>query len=293
MPIDMESPSISKISYTCLLRLQSVYDSLKSAEKKAADYLLAQPESFATDSIVEVAAKAGCSEATLVRLGHRLDFNGYAELKAAVLADVEDETAWLYQGIHPEDDAVSVMKKVFDSSTQSIEDTFKLIDTDAYIKAVDVLRHAKKIQFVGVGDAAVVAEAGHHKFFRLGLNVNYSRDYDMSLMIASQMEPGDVVIAISHSGRTETTLKTLRCAKDHGATILSVTNAPFSPIGKHADILLLTAAFGQKMMGEAMTKRIPSLCIIESLYINVLHKISAGQTEALERASEALLKNKL
>lgn len=292
MKFDTTQPSIQKISYTCLLRLQSVYDSLKTAEKKAADYLLAEPESFARDSIIEVAANAGCSEATLVRLGQRLDFNGYAELKAAVLKD-SAEPVCLYEGIELEDSPVTVMQKVFHSSMQSIEDTLKLMDSQAYERAVEVLLQAEKIQFLGVGDAAMVASAGYHKFFRLGMNVYYSQDFDMGLMTASQLGPKGVLIAVSHSGNTKSTLQTLKCAKERGATIISVTNAPLSSIGKNADILLLTAAFSHQMMGEAMIKRIPSLCIIESLYINAMMKITPERTKVFEDCTQALMINKV
>lgn len=292
MTFDMDRPGIQKISYDCLLRLQSVYGSLKRAEKKAADYLLAQPESFAQDSIVEVAAKAGCSEATLVRLGQRLDYNGYAEMKAAVLSNAEDRVC-LYENIQPEDSGIAVLHKVFQSSVQSILDTRKLLDAEAYQRAVDVLRQAKKIQFLGIGDASIVALAGYHKFFRLGIDARYSDDYDMNLMIAAQLTRADAIVVISHSGNTETTLRVLKCAKEVGATSICITNSPMSPIGKQADILLLTAAFGHQMMGEAMTKRIPSLCIVESLYMNTLMQISQQQAEILEISTRALMHNKI
>lgn len=293
MTIDLSNPQIRKISYICLLKIQSVYDSLKSAERKAVDYLLAEPESFAKDTIVEVAAKAGCSEATLVRLGYRLAFGGYSELKASILkADMGEDLKCLYEGIEEEDDTFSVMSKVMKSSIQAIDDTTSLINPQAYQEAVDAIVSAGTLQLTGIGDAAVVAMSGYYKFFRLGMNVHFSQDYDVGLMMATQLKKGDVLLAVSHSGTTKTTLNTLRCAKERDATAIAITNCPFSPIGKHADILLSTAVFGENMIGESMAKRIPSFCLMESLYINALTQINDSQRMMLEERNQALLINK-
>lgn len=293
MTIDLSDPQIRKISYICLLKIQSVYDSLKSAERKAVDYLLADPESFAKDTIVEVAAKAGCSEATLVRLGYRLAFGGYSELKSSILkADMGEDLKCLYEGIEEEDDAFSVMEKVMKSSIQAIEDTTSLIDPQAYQRAVDAIVSAGTLQLAGIGDAAVVAMSGYYKFFRLGMNVHFSQDYDVALMMATQLKKGDVLLAVSHSGTTKTTLNTLRYAKERDATAIAITNCPFSPIGKQADILLTTAVFGENMIGESMAKRIPSFCLMESLYINALTQINDSQRRMLEDRNQALLINK-
>lgn len=293
MTIDLSDPQIRKISYICLLKIQSVYDSLKSAERKAVDYLLAEPESFAKDTIVEVAAKAGCSEATLVRLGYRLAFGGYSELKSSILkADMGEDLKCLYEGIEEDDDAFSVMEKVMKSSIQAIEDTTSLIDPQAYQRAVDAIVSAGTLQLAGIGDAAVVAMSGYYKFFRLGMNVHFSQDYDVALMMATQLKKGDVLLAVSHSGTTKTTLNTLRYAKERDATAIVITNCPFSPIGKQADILLTTAVFGENMIGESMAKRIPSFCLMESLYINALTQINDSQRRMLEDRNQALLINK-
>ena len=71
-----------------------------------------------------------------------------------------------------------------------------------------------------------------------------------------------------------------------------MTNYPFSPIGKQADILLTTAVFGENMIGESMAKRIPSFCLMESLYINALTHIDSGQRAQLKQRNQALTVNK-
>ena len=140
MTVDLSDPQIQKITYQCLMRIQSVYDSLKSAERRAVDFLMTDPEFLAKNSIVEVAVRAGCSEATLVRLSYRMGFGSYSDLKAAVLKeDATENLECLYEGIEEHDDAPTVMGKVMRSSIQAIEDTVSLIDPQAYQRAVDAI----------------------------------------------------------------------------------------------------------------------------------------------------------
>ena len=46
MPIKIEERNLGKIPHSCMVKIQAIYDSLKSAEKKAADLLLEQPDLF-------------------------------------------------------------------------------------------------------------------------------------------------------------------------------------------------------------------------------------------------------
>ena len=71
----------SKLSRTFLVRVESVYDRLKSAEKSAMDTILSSEEISAESSITSISSAAGCSDATLVRLARKLGFSGFAEMK--------------------------------------------------------------------------------------------------------------------------------------------------------------------------------------------------------------------
>lgn len=287
-----EENSNDKISHQCLIRVQVVYDSLKSAEKKAADFLLHNPENFATGSIVEVSQKAGCSQATIIRLAKKLGYNGYAHMKGYILKN-DNQNISLYQNLSEKDSATEVAKKVFMSSIQAIEDTLQVMDNESYERAVDALESANRIIFVGAGDASVVAQAGFLKLSRMGTNVLYFPDYDNQIVTAYHLKLGDVLLAISHSGKTKATLYAMRYAKDAGATVIAITNSPLSPIGKCADILLTSATFHNDDIGEIMTKRIPELCIIESIYINLLMRAGEKRQTLVNYSDHILEYNKV
>lgn len=277
------------LSRACLARLQVYYDTLKSAEKAAADYLLSNPAAFARGPAAEVARAAGCSAAAVVRLAKRLGYRGYAHMKGQLFAP--DDPLKAYQDITPADSVAQAAQKVFDACIRAAQDTIGVLDPVQYTRAVEALSHVGSILFAGAGDAGIAAQAGFSKLGRLGLRTLYSQDYDHQAVMAAGLKPGDVLVAVTYSGRTVSTLAVMQCAKQAGATVIVITNAPTSPAAKRADIVLTTSALHDGAMSEMMTKRIPELCLIESLYINLL-RTDAARIESVERMTQVLAYNK-
>ncbi len=293
MPITLKGKNLELIPHNCLIRLQAIYDSLKSAEKKAADLLLDRPDFVSEASIIEAAGAAGCSEATLVRLARKLGYCGYPELKACLHPDNRQNPIPMYAGVTAEDSCETVAEKVFEASIQALHDTLEAIDRNEYRKAVDAVADAGSIVFCGAGDAANVALSGFQKFVRTGAHVYASPDPDIQLITVSHLKKKDVVIAISHSGRTKSVVDVVKYAKAAGVTVICITNFPVSPLAKNSDIVLLTAAFAEHLKGEVMSKRVAELCLLESLFVNVLLKKGNTCLEGLKRSNDALEVNKL
>ena len=57
-----------------------------------------------------------------------------------------------------------------------------------------------------------------------------------NIVITSQ--PGDVVIGVSHQGRTRDTIELLRLARKFGANTIGITTVPNSPLAEVSDISL-------------------------------------------------------
>lgn len=293
MPIKINEESAELIPHSCMVKLQSIYDTLKSAERKAADLLLKDPKFLSEASIVEAAKVGGCSEATLVRLARKLGYGGYSELKAHLTRGRDSRSVTLYEGISNDDSYESVIDKVFQASIQALKDTLNIIDKNVYRKAIEAISNANKIVLCGAGDAANVALSGFQKLIRVGANVQASADMDIQLIAVSHLKKGDVVIAISHSGRTKSIVDLIKYSKVTDATVISITNFPVSPLAKNSDIVLLTAAFTEHVNGEVMSERIAELCLLESLFVNVLLKKKDVYIEGLKKSNMALELNKI
>ena len=286
-------PDLENIPYKCALNIKAVYENMKTAEKKAVNYIMSHPELIADLTIEECAKKAGCSEATIVRLSKRLGYRGFPQLKKDFAENKPVNYHLEYEEIKKDDDPFIVLEKVFESSVSAIKDTSKIINRLEFENALKALINAKKIMFCGVGDTALVAMEAYQRFTRIGMYCLVHTDPDIQLVQTLQLEKGDVMIAISYSGRSKTVVETAKNAKAAGAVIITLTNYPVSPLTKKSDIILQTAAFSRYSTGEIISKRITELLIIESLYINFILKKGPAVINILKKSNKIIINNKL
>lgn len=259
------------------LRLQSVYDTLKRAERSAADLLLVAPEFVAQSAIGVVAECAGVSQPTLVRFAKRLGFSGFAglrdELRSAA-ADSSSTQRTPYEHINTDSKPFDIAQSIVYASIEALNGLLKVMNPLDYERTADALLKAEKIVFLGVGDSGIVASSAYQKFIRVGAVCHTATDVDTQMALAALLCERDVCVLISHSGDTASIVQAARYAKAAGATTIAVTNFPYSHLARICDIILLTATFVERG-GEVVTQRVAQLAIVESLFI--IYRLRGGE----------------
>ena len=71
-----------------MVRVQDLYDTLKSALKKVADLIQREPETAINVSISEVAAACGVSQGSITRFCRTLGFKGFQDFKIALAREI-------------------------------------------------------------------------------------------------------------------------------------------------------------------------------------------------------------
>ncbi len=110
----------------------------------------------------------------------------------------------------------------------SEEEKNKMIET-----LVDAYNRGARILVMGAGRSGLVGKAFAMRLLHLGFQV-----YVLGETIVPRIREGDVVIAISGSGRTRLIVTAAEAAKHVGAKIIALTTYPDSPLGKLADIVV-------------------------------------------------------
>ncbi len=249
-----------------LIRLRGLYPSLKAALRKVADVTLARPELAIYSSVNEVAAAAGVSEATVMRLCRLLGFRGFQDFKIALAREMVTPLQRLHEEVAEGDDPATIVHKVFQANLAALQDTLAVLDMPAMAAAAQWLQEAGQILLIGVGTSGPIVEDAENKFFRLGLPVRAITDAHLMMMAAALLTPADVLLAVSHSGSTRDPAETARVAKTVGARVICITNNSLSPLTKTADLVLVTASRETRFRQEAMASRLCQTCIIDSLY---------------------------
>jgi len=270
---------------------------LTSSEKKAAEYLLEFPEKVAKLSLVKYAEYSGSSQASIIRLCKRIGVSGYAEMKSVLSIQLISNDGFNHDFEELEQDGlgsdmIQIMKNVFTVNIEILKETFALANEE-YNRAFEAILKAKQICFFAIGDAMIPCEYASFKFRRLGYICFADKDSDLQMINASQMKPGDVAIAISHSGRTRQVVDAMEIAKNKGATTICITKREKSELIKHCEIKLFTATPDISVGQEIIARRISEQAILEALYFGVLQHDEPYSTEKIKISSEAMKANKL
>lgn len=273
-------------------RIQSQLPFLSKSERKVATVVLAAPEIAIHSSIASLAAAAEVSDPTVNRFCHRLQTKGFPDFKLQLAQSLATGTPWVSRNID-EHDAVEIYSdKIFQSALAGLEQVRQRLDMQAIQRAVDVLAAAKKIGFFGLGASAVVAHDAMNKFFRFNVPVFYSDDVVMQRMSCINSGAGDVVVLISHTGRTRSLAELAQLARENGALVLAIT-ASGSPLAQEASLLLALDVAEDTDIYMPMVSRMAQLMLIDVLATGFTLHHGASLRDNLKRVKEALKTSRL
>ena len=254
---------------TVMERLIEEKSKLRSSEEKAADYIIAHAREVVNLPITELAARIGVSEATIVRMCQKVGYRGFQELKISLAMEIVSPIQAVHEEISEDDDMEAVMQKVVNAYITALNSTLQVMPSSELSRAVDYLYAARSIQFYGVGGSGPVAHDAAHKFMKTGKPVVAYTDTHMQAMAAALTEPGDVIVAISHSGSSRDIIDALAIAKSRGVTTIGVCHYARAPIDKVLTIKLGTSSYETLYRMESTSSRIAQLAIIDALFIGV------------------------
>jgi len=224
-----------------LERIKASLPSLAPAEQRVAKLVLADPRTFASLPVAELADRAHVSKPTVVRFCRSVGYDGLADFKRKLAGSVSEGVPFIHRSVDTDDKTSDIMVKVIDNTVAAFLKYRNDASTGAIEKAaqtlVDTYRNGKRLEFFGVGNSGVVAQDAQHKFFRLGVNTIAYSDGHMQVMSASMLGPGDCVVIISNSGRTRDLMDSCGIARRNGASTIVIT-ATGSPLASAGDIHL-------------------------------------------------------
>jgi RpiR family carbohydrate utilization transcriptional regulator len=205
-----------------LREIEARLDQLRPSERKVADLVLAQPDAVIHMRIVDLAAAAEVSEPTVVRFCRAIDCEGFQNFKLALAQSSAANHSTEPFSLSELDTARDYTFKVFDATIETLKRVRDTLDLDAIEVAVDALCNANRVEFYGFGASSPVAIDAQHKFFRLQIASAAHSDPHIQAMSAMSLTSGDVVVAISQSGRTTSLLEAMAHVREAGAIIIGL-----------------------------------------------------------------------
>lgn len=254
-------------------KIVSAYDSLPSAEKKVADFILKDPKRASLMVINDIAKAADVSVPSVTRLAKKLGYDGFMDFRVA-LAECSSES--ITMDIEPlrDDDADTVaVEKLFISSMRCIEETLKVLDAAKLSKFCDDIIASRRIVITGMSASGYLARMSAEYLALLGIDAFACTDPHLLRKHANHMKDGDLLVAISRTGVTKSVIDAIRISHAHKAKCAMISNNVSSPVSSLCEYFFCTARIGDIKTIMGRETNISQYVLIETVAQVVANKV--------------------
>jgi RpiR family carbohydrate utilization transcriptional regulator len=271
-----------------LMRIRSRLPVLDGEEKLVAEYILLNYESVPAFSLVQLAEVAHVHPSAVVRFCDDIGCEGFHALHAA-LAQIDSVAASVFFDQVNGFDLEHIAKSVFDDIKQMLDETLASLDMESTQKAVDAILAAEEIVVLGMGTSGSTAQEFVYRLQWIGVSCKQYVDPHRQLMAVSLLDENDLVIAVSHSGRTKNVVNSLKIAKERGATTVCITDFPHSPLTEFADITICAVHVENSLGIEMVATRAAHLAIVDVIMVSVALRDRSRAIRSIKQNEQMLI----
>ncbi len=218
-------------------RLTTELGRLTPEVRKAATFVLENPNEVGVSSIREIATAADVKPNTLVRMARVLGFDGYEDFREPFRDEIRrgsasfpDRARWL-QSLSQSGKLGSLYADMVNSALRNIEETFARVDETALKSAADDIWASRQVFVLGVGvnnsnarNFTYLASTGMEQFHPI------PRPGSTAVDDLARADERDVLIAITCKPYRSEVVEAVRIAREQGLTIVGISDSPASPI---------------------------------------------------------------
>jgi len=230
------------VSSKVLKRLAEELSELTPEARKAATYVLENPQDVGVSTVREIAEAAKVKPNTVVRMARQAGFDGYEDFRAPFreairqgTVDFPDRARWL-QDIRKSESLGGLYADMVQGALSNIEDTFAGISVDALVAAANAIWESRNVYTLGVGvnnsnarNFTYLASTGMVQFHAI------PRSGSTPVDDLAWADKRDVLIAITCKPYRSEVVEAVRIAREQGLTIIAISDSPASPIIRSAE----------------------------------------------------------
>ena len=270
-------------SSTVLLALSAGLNQLTPEVRKAASYVLDNPNDVSVSSIREIALAAEVKPNTLVRMARSVGFDGYEDFRAPFREEIRrgvvsfpDRARWL-QSLGQSGKLGGVYRDMVSAAIQNIEDTFAGIDAAELKAAAAAINKSRQTFTLGVGvnssnaqNFTYLASTGMQQFNAIPRNGSTPVD-DLAWA-----DKRDVLIAITCKPYRTEVVKAVQIARDQGVQVIGISDSAASPIVAGSDHRFVVSAETPQFFPSSVS----TIALLETLLSFV---IAMGTPKVVDR----------
>ena len=251
-------------SLDILERIRAAYYQLTTAERRVADYVLAQHDQVQFMSITQLADECGTADATVSRFCRSMKLKGFNAFKIELARHSVPHLGG--KKIVSTDTLAGRVQEQGRLAIDAVHQTLELMDLGQIEKAVGMIENASRVLCIGSGGSMLMASECTHLFSTVTGKFTSVSDAHMQMSAVATMDAGGIVLLFSYSGATTTGLQILELAKQRNIGTILVTRFPKSPAAKLADVVLRCGSNEGPFQFGSVPAKVAQLVLIDAVF---------------------------
>ena len=254
--------------------------------KKAAHFIIKNPQEVGISTVREIAKSADVNPNTFIRMARQLGFDGYEAFRQPFREAIRqgsfsfsDRARWL-QDRRKQGHMGPLYADMISATLRNIEETFAAISDKDLREAAEAIWNARTIFTLGVGvnyanaqNFTYLASTGMVQFHTIPKAGTAASD-DLAWA-----DSKDLLIALTHTPCRQEVIDTIKLARTQGMKIIGISDSPVNPPILEADYGFVTAIDTPQFF--------PSSVAIIALLETLLSFVIASASDTIVKRVEA------
>lgn len=275
--------------------IQEQYPQMTKSFQKTADFIVLMRERVLLYSAGTLAKHVGVSDATIIRFCQSLGYDGYSELKRALVTSLENASATVLGEIPPEIHRFGAQHEYIDIAVQyelsALGEVSQNLSVEKVCQTVDAIEKARKSFFLGLGSSAIPAHSLYFAFDRLQLNcvlLDFGGNALMEKLAFSNEK--DVLVAASFPRYSTDTYNAIRQAKENGTATILISDGNSERLSALADVEFVVPSKNPFMMYNS---NVSALMLCNILVLEYCYRHSEESSRILQSITEKTMAYKI
>jgi len=262
------------------------FDDLTPELRKAAAYVLENPNDVGVSTIREIANAASVKPNSFVRMARSVGFDGYEDFREPFREQIRrgtvsfrDRARWL-QSLRRGGALAGLYAEMVEGALRNIEETFAGIDDRALKTAADTIWASRQTFVLGVGvNNSNAANFSYLASTAMDSIITIPRQGSVAVDDLARANKDDVLIAMTCKPYRSEVVNAVAIAREQGVTIIGISDSPASPIVIGSEHSFVTACDAPQFFPSS----IATIAILETLLSFVIASASKEVVERVER----------
>ena len=262
---------------------------LTPVEQNIAEYMMEHIDDLKKLSTRDLARLTFTSSSAVIRLAHKLGYQGYNELKAQIIAE-KDYLDLHFDRLDPnipfqqEDSMMKVANVISELMSESAKDTLALLDHDTLQQAAKIIHQAQHIYVFGFGAYVSLAKVFQLKMSRIRKYVIVQDFVGEENYQADMLSQDDCAIFISYTGENFYLNHIAQSLKEKAIPMIAITSIGENSLSEICQYCLYMttrekifskiASYTTEYSVELILDILYSLCFKNNYIKNLEYKIS-------------------